>query len=208
MEKKNFAPILLFVFTIASCALHTPPPDNPDNICSVFREKTKWYSMAKRAEKRWGVPIYVMMAIMHKESHFQANAKPPRKRCLFFFPGPRLSSAYGYAQALSTTWDRYILATANWGADRNNFEDSIDFIGWYCHLSYKKCSIQKFDAYNLYMAYHEGHGGFRRKTFKNNPVMNRRAKSVEFRAAIYNRQLARCEKSLPVGGGCFLFPFF
>ena len=64
-----------------------------------FEEKDDWYDDAADARDEWGSPIPVMMAIMHQESRFQADAKPPRKKLLGFIPGSRLSSAYGYSQA-------------------------------------------------------------------------------------------------------------
>jgi hypothetical protein len=39
-------------------------------------------------------------------------------------------------------------------------------MGWYMHKSYKRNGISKSDVYNQYLAYHEGHSGFRRGTYK------------------------------------------
>ena len=45
-----------------------------------------------------------------------------------------------------------------YGADRDDFNDAIDFIGWYNDQSSRRSKISKSDAYNLYLAYHEGQG--------------------------------------------------
>lgn len=183
------------------------PPESPHDLCAIFRERPEWYRHAKTAADRWTVPISVMMAIMHHESGYDAAARPPRTTCLFIFPGPRPSTAYGYPQALDTTWDDYRKSTGNWSADRDDFADAVDFIGWYCHLSYLRCRIRKYDAFDLYLAYHQGHTGYNRQTYRKNRRLLNAARSVEHQAARYGRQLRACEHEFREsgGGGCFLF---
>ena len=155
-----------YLILAAFCGCATPtPPRNVDNICEIFRENDQWYDDAADASKKWGIPIPVMMAILHQESKYVADAKPPRTTCLWIFPGPRPSSAFGYAQAKDETWEEYQESTGNSWADRDDFGDAVDFVGWYCSLSVKKCGISKDNARNLYLAYHEGRGGYNRKTY-------------------------------------------
>ena len=71
---------------------------------------------AKQSYEKWGVPIPVQMAIMHQESHFVADAQPPRTWLLGIIPWFRPSSAYGYAQAIDETWDDYLDKAGSWGA--------------------------------------------------------------------------------------------
>ncbi|MDM8525269.1 transglycosylase SLT domain-containing protein [Desulfococcaceae bacterium HSG8] len=194
--------LLLCLF---GCAV--APPKNPQDICEIFREKQEWYQDAYTAHERWQVPIPVLMAIIYQESRFNAEARPPRTTCLFIFPGPRPSSAYGYPQALDETWDKYKQFTDNHGADRDNFDDAIDFVGWYCHQSHARCGIRRNDAYNLYLAYHEGQEGFRRKTYQNKAWLKQTAKTVQTRAKTYIRQLNSCEEEFRETGGCCLWPF-
>jgi len=144
---------------------------------------------------------------MHQESKFEAKTKPPRTTCLCIFPGPRLSTAYGYSQALDETWDKYKRSAGNRGADRDDFSDAVDFIGWYCNISHTKCSIAKDDAYNLYIAYHEGHGGFSRKTYRKKAWLRRVAGKVGSKARIYEKQLASCQREFQKRGCCCLWPF-
>ena len=132
---------LLLVISIFAAGCATSPPADVNDICAIFREKGGWYEDADDARDRWGTPIPVMMAIMHQESRFKAKAKPPRRKILWFIPGPRPSNSYGYTQALKETWQIYQRDAGNYGADRDDFADSIDFIGWYSHQSYRRSGI-------------------------------------------------------------------
>jgi hypothetical protein len=195
----------LVIFLFQGCAT-TAPPKRLDNVCEIFREHTDWYEDAADSYKRWGIPIPVMMAILHQESRYVSDAKPPRTTCLWIFPGPRPSSAYGYAQAKDETWEEYQENTGNSWADRDDFGDAIDFLGWYCHLSARQCGISKDNARNLYLAYHEGRGGFNRKTYAQKQWLVRVADKVQKRAVMYKSQLAACEGEFRAGG-CCLWPF-
>lgn len=183
--------LLLSMGLLTACA--TVPPKNIDNICSIFQEKEDWYEDSHQAYTRWGVPIPVQMAIMYQESSFIADAEPPRPWLLGFIPWFKSSSAYGYAQAQDDTWEHYINKTGNWGADRDDFTDAVDFIGWYCKLSGTKLGISPWDAKNLYLAYHEGHGGFKRKTYAQKNWLQQTAKKVDQRAKRFQQQLAKCK---------------
>jgi hypothetical protein len=174
-----------------------------ENICHIFDEKNGWYKQAKQSEKKWGTSIPSMMAFMYQESRFQPKAKPPRTTFLWVFPGPRKSSAYGFSQAKDDTWDWYIDKSGNWGADRDKFKDAIDFIGWYNRVSYNQSGIKLNDTYHQYLAYHEGHGGFNRQTFKNKKWLIQVAKKVSARSATYRQQLVGCQKRLDRSGWWF-----
>jgi hypothetical protein len=202
----HFFCVLLGVGLLTGCVGNKILPAQSSNICVLFDAHRDWFKAADRASRRWGIPIPVMMAIMHQESKFKAKAKPPRTTCFFVLPGPRPSSAYGYAQALDTTWAKYRKAADRSGADRDNVADALDFIGWYCHLSHVRCGIPVTDVYGLYLAYHEGHGGYSRQTYANKRWLKQVAQKVQRQAATYSRQLAGCEGKLR-GGGCCLFPF-
>ena len=64
------AAVALFALGCAS-----GPPSNPDNLCAIFKERPKWQRAARKAERRWGIAAPVMMAVMHKESSYDKNAK-------------------------------------------------------------------------------------------------------------------------------------
>ena len=144
-----------------------------------------------------------MMAMMHQESTFQAKAKPPRKKIFGLIPGPRPSNAYGYSQALNSTWKDYKRSAGRYGADRDNFDDAIDFIGWYNDQSSRRSKISKSDAYNLYLAYHEGQGGFNRKTYRSKKWLIKVARKVQGQSKKYQSQLNGCQKSLKKKRGIF-----
>ncbi len=192
---------LLLLLSLAACTALTPK--NGDNICSTFREKDDWYDDAKNAFEKWGVPIPIQMAIMHQESRFVADAQPPRPWLLGFIPLPRDSSAYGYAQAKDETWDSYQSKAGRWGADRDEFADAADFIGWYCDISHSRLGISKLDAKNLYLAYHEGHGGYQRKSYLKKAGLVQIANKVAKRAKLFQSQLGECQNDLENKGWFF-----
>ncbi|MNN39648.1 hypothetical protein D3C81_1536950 [compost metagenome] len=108
------------------------------------------------------------MAIMKQESSFVADALPPRDYLLWVIPWGRVSSAYGYAQAQDPVWGEYKDATDN-GGSRDNFDDAIMFIGWYTTGTRSQLGISQWDAYNQYLAYHEGRGGYSRGSYRSKP---------------------------------------
>jgi hypothetical protein len=191
------AGLLIFGVLVISCS--TAPPEDLGNSCSIFEEKDSWYSAARDSYKKWGVPIHVQLAIIYQESRFVHDAKPPRQKLLWVIPWTRPSSAYGYGQIKDSTWEWYLKSTGRRWADRDDFDDVADFIGWYGDMSHRKLGISKSDAYSQYLAYHEGHGGFKRKTYKNKKWLTRVASKVAARAKRYSGQLQQCEDSLDKG---------
>lgn len=181
-------------FILSGCV--SGPPRNTENICDIFDQKNGWYNDAKKASKRWGIPISLNMAVIHQESRFVARAKPPRTKILWVIPGPRKSSAYGYPQAKDETWKWYKKKAPHRGADRSDFDDAIDFVAWYNSVSAKKLNLRTSDAYNLYLAYHEGMGGFKNQSYNSKPWLKKVAQKVSVRASQYKKQLSSCENRL------------
>jgi len=192
----KYLSLLLLVFLVG-CT--TAPPKNPDDVCDIFDEYYDWYNASKAVEEKYGLPIGVTMAFIHQESRFVADARPPREWFLWIFPGSRKSSAYGYTQALDGTWYDYQKDTGQWGADRDDFEDAVDFIGWYNQRTIKRTGIKKHDAYRLYLAYHDGAGGYLKGTHNKKPWLLKVGRKVESRAKMYNRQLVQCRDTLESG---------
>jgi hypothetical protein len=191
MVDKSKLLIIVLLSCLGGCA--SKPPADAENICKIFSDKRGWYKHAQKSSRRWGTDIPVMMSFMYQESSFKARAKPPRKKILWVLPGPRPASAYGYAQATNETWRAYKRSTGRGGADRNNFKDAVDFMGWYNDQSQRKNKISKSDAYHLYLAYHEGQGGFARRTYKNKQWLKDVATKVSKRSGVYRAQLDKCE---------------
>jgi hypothetical protein len=179
---------------LASCA--TTSPSNVENACRIFREKPDWFDASLTVEQKYGLPIQVQLAIMRQESSFRHNAAPPRDSFLGIPMWWRVSSAYGYAQVKDETWDWYKDRTGNWGADRDDYDDAVDFMGWYADVSQKTLGISKWDAYNQYLAYHEGHGGWQRKTYNSKGWLVSVARKVDANARMYGEQLRSCRHSL------------
>ena len=171
-------------------------PDNVTNICSIFDNRYSWYKAAKASEQRWGTPKHVQMAIIRAESSFIFNARPPRTRLMGVIPWKRPSNAYGFAQALDDTWLWYLKDTGRDYASRDEFEDAIDFVGWYTNKSNKIAGISKWDPYNQYLAYHEGQTGWRKKTFEKKPWLKQKAQQVDRHAQEWWGQLQQCQADL------------
>jgi len=184
---------ILSVF-LTSCA--TLPPTHQDNICDIFYEKSGWFDDAEDTEKKWGVPIPVLMSFIYQESRFKQGAQPVRKWYLGFIPGPRASSAYGYAQAKDPVWNEYRASTGNSWASRSDFEDAVDFIGWYIYGSHQQLKIKTSDAKRQYLAYHEGRGGYSRGSFQSKKWLIGVANKVANRSATYTKQLKTCRSDL------------
>jgi len=168
------------------------PAVTVNNICTLMDEEVSWYRSVKASEKKYGAPAHVQLAIMYQESHFASDAKPPREKLFGVVPWFRPTTAYGFAQAKDATWDWYQLKTGNYSADRDDFDDAADFVGWYINQSKKRAGINKSDAYNQYLAYHEGHGGFKKKSYQRKPWLMEVARKVDDNAKRYKRQLNQC----------------
>lgn len=191
---KKFLIALIFPFLLASCT--TPQPKNISNVCEIFKEREDWWDDANDMNDRWGTPIHVVMAMMYQESSFKADAAPPMEYFLGFIPIGRASSAYGYSQAKTGTWDEYKKESGNSWADRDDFEDAVDFMGWYTNKTYRINKVSKWDAKNQYLNYHEGWGGYKRKTYRKKAWLVKVAKKVDARAKRYAQQLRGCEDYL------------
>lgn len=187
--------LIVLATLLVGCATR-PQPDNVENICKIFTQYPDWYKYANHTQKKWGVPIPVQMAIIYQESSFNARARPPRKKLLWIIPWKRPSSAYGYSQALKNTWKDYQRQSGNYGGKRHAFEDASDFIGWYSNQVWKKLGIPPTNAYALYLAYHEGTGGYARYSYLKKPWLIRVARKVANRSQMYQQQLNICQGSL------------
>jgi hypothetical protein len=178
---------------VASCSGgDKSPPRNLDNACSIVDQRPKYLKAFKRTERKWGVPVHVQMATIYQESRFDGDARTPVQYVLGIIPMGRQSSAYGYAQALDGTWDEYRKETGRRGADRDDIYDASDFIGWYMNKTRDRNGIALSDARNQYLAYHEGHTGYARGSYRSKSWLVRVADQVAARADTYRSQLTRC----------------
>ena len=172
------------------------PPRRPGDLCAIFSQKPSWHASARSSFEDWGVPEAVQLAMIHQESGFRARVRPPRRKFLWIFPGPRRSTAYGYAQVLDSTWLQFRDASGRPRAERHRFDDAAHFIGWYGAEIHRLTGVAKDDAYRLYLAYHEGPGGYARGSHRGKPWLLEVARKVEARAGTYRRQYAGCRERL------------
>ena len=190
IRKTNFY-LLILLFFVAACS---SVPKNTKNSCAIFEDRYLWYKHTKKVEEKWGVPIYIQLAFVKKESDFNWLAKPPRQKIFKIIPFKRPSSSLGYSQAVKGTWEQYKNETNNPLATRVRFKDSVDFIGWYTNKTEKLLKISKTDSFRQYIAYHEGWGNY--KNFKKNTKVILLAKKVEQQTTKYKKQLLDCRKKL------------
>lgn len=184
---------LVLALIVGSCASAPKgPPRAVNNICAIFDERPDWREAVVASAMRWGAPAEVQMAILWQESGFRAEARPPKRYALGFIPVGRASTAYGYPQAIDGTWEWYRRETGNRGADRDDFEDAADFVGWYMAKTAELNGVPMFDAFSQYLNYHEGHTGFRRGDWRGKPGLQRVATRVADQAVRYRGQLRRC----------------
>ncbi len=189
MIKNNL--IILALFLLASCS--TKIPSNQDDVCDILEENSRWGQYLLDAQKKWNAEPSTVMAIIRQESSFDPNAAPERNKLLGFIPWKRPSSAKGYAQAVEGTWEEYKKETNNRRAKRSNFPDSVDFIGWYLSKA-PSSRIKAYEVDKLYIAYHEGYGGYKRRTYRDpdKAWLVEVAKKVKYNAVRYERQLKSC----------------
>lgn len=185
--------IVGLLLALTACA---KPPGETRNACAIFEQRdglfNNWRRAAVKTEREYGVPVPILMATIYTESGFRKNARPPRTKLLGFIPWTRQSSAYGYSQALDGTWERYQRETGRGGARRADFSDAMDFIGWYHKQSSIKNGIALNDPYQLYLAYHSGHTGYEKGSWRNNREALQGAKRFTEITYTYARQLQSC----------------
>ena len=178
---------------VSSCA---SPPRHINNVCAVFSQNDGWFDnwqrASDRASARHGIPVPILMATVRKESGFKPRARPPRTKLLGFIPWKHQSTAYGYSQALDGTWSEYVREIGNRGARRTSFADAVDFVGWYHAKSASTLGIARNDAYNLYLAYYLGRGGYARGAHQNNPTLQKYARDTAEMARRYEGQMRNC----------------
>ena len=189
--------MMLGLTLLAGCSVS--PPKNGENICAIFREKPDWHDAAVATQEKWGVPVHVPMAMMYQESSFKHDAQPPMEYWFGFIPVGRPSTAYGYSQAKTMTWSDYVRETGNSWSSRDDFDDAMDFMGWFIYKTHKINGISKWDANRQYLNYHEGWGGYKRRSYKKKAWLVKVARKVDSRSRRYASQYKSCKEELNRG---------
>ncbi|WP_404343951.1 lysozyme-like domain containing protein [Vreelandella venusta] len=179
---------------LSGCATFAPsPPEDQTNICEIFREQPSWYDYAQESEEKWGTPIATQMAFIQRESSFRSHVRPDRKYYLGFIPGPRPSSAKGYAQAQDPVWGEYEDQAGSLFARRTHMKHATDFIGWYNARTRAQTGVSLNNPEHLYYAYHEGAGGYQRGTYLSKPQVLNAGRQVASLSNRYQAQLNSCQ---------------
>lgn len=203
---RTLASLALAAALAAGCA-STPKPEAHQiaDACALLKDNKSWHKAMRRSAKDWGAPMGFQLAVIRQESSFDSKARPERgdRRWLGLLPGKRPSTAYGYAQALDTTWAEYQQKTGNGGASRRNFNDAVDFIGWYFSTTGERAGVGQYDYRAHYLAYHEGAGGYMRGTWRDKAWLIQTADRVAGHAARYERQISECKALQPKFLGIF-----
>lgn len=152
-----------------------------DDACDILRDRIGWYTAASDVAEKWQVPVPTILAVMYQESRFIATA------------AAKTTTAYGFAQALDGTWERYRTETGAADAERTSFVASADFIGWYMAMTKENIGVPFDDVAGQYLAYHEGHAGYRSMRWKENAALIAASHDVARRAAGYQEQMRACE---------------
>lgn len=180
------------ILLLAGCGGEAPPSTTVD-ACRMATERPEWFRAMARTEKQWGVPVSVQLATIARELSFVHDAQPMKTKGVWIFKRkvPR-SSALGYAQALDGTWDEYVEKTGRRRADRTDFADASDFIGWYMNTNARTNGVPLTDVYSQYLAYHEGRAGYARGSYRQKGWLPDVARDVEAWAVRYEQQLQGC----------------
>ena len=162
----------------------TPPPSQFANACKILDEREAWQEPVFEAAHKWGVSPGTILSFMRQESSFRHDARPLDGQ------GRPRSSALGYSQALDGTWRDY--EQVNGRGDRTDFADAADFIGWYLNVINRVVGVSRDNVRDLYLAYHDGPGGFQRGTWRSKGWLIDVAGRVESIALTYDEQLTGC----------------
>lgn len=192
--KKLLTTVMLGVLIACNSDPDGPAPKNQDNACSILDQRPGWINGLRASEQKWGVPVSVQMAIIWKESSFRQYARPRKEAKGSSSSGELRSSAYGFSQALDGTWEWYQKDTGQHSRRRDNFNDASDFIGWYSQQSLARSNVAQNDPYNLYLTYHQGHGGYNRGSHLSQSWLLQVARQVRNRESAYRAQLPYCNK--------------
>lgn len=197
---RNLAILLAAALGMSGCA-SAPQPSNAEiaDACLLLKQNRQWHDVMRETARKWGAPMGFQLAVIKQESSFDSQALAPRGERQWFglVEGKRVSSAAGYSQALDGTWEAYKRETGKGMANRNDFRDSSDFIGWYYNTTGKRTGLGQYDYQAHYLAYHEGATGYLKGTWKGKTWLIQTASRVAQQAARYEGQISGCDALKP-----------
>lgn len=185
----------ILLLALASCGGgNYSAPRELDNACAILAQRPAYKKAMRATERKWGVPVHVQMATIYQESKFVGNARTPHRFALGIIPLGRQSTAYGYSQALNSTWEEYQRDQRKGRARRDRITDATDFMGWYMNESAERLGISKQDTEAQYLAYHEGRNGYASQSYLGKPWLVEVAAKLQVRSEVYRQQLATCRR--------------
>ncbi|WP_342078309.1 transglycosylase SLT domain-containing protein [Yoonia sp. SS1-5] len=193
----SFFRAMIVVLALGSCSGgggYGSAPRNLDDACSIVSQRPEYLRAFKTVERKYGVPVPSLMAIIYQESKFISDNRTPHQYALGVIPVGRQSSAFGYSQALDGTWKEYQAEVGGRRARRDDIRAATDFMGWYMQQTVEETGVPINDTRNQYLAYHDGRTGFLRGTWRSKSWLIRIAGEVETRAVLYDTQLRSCGK--------------
>ena len=145
----------LLALLVAACAPSVP--DRQQDLCAIFQQHPDWYDYAKDAEDEWGVPAPHPHGLRPPRIELpQRCAAAPQVRPLDHPVGPRVFRQ-GIRAGAGPCLERTTRPSAarSSAAARTWKTPSTSSAGTTTRTS-RQLGIAKTDAYNLYLAYHEG----------------------------------------------------
>jgi hypothetical protein len=179
----RFLPAILCLLLLTACAppreVEGPPPANAT--CALLASHKGWSEALALAQQRWEIPPAPVMAVVRQESNFEVpkHTKQPL-------------APFGYAQADARTWSAYRTAVKHPRADRANFADAVDFIGWYFAATQARTGARYSDVVTHYLSYSRGQN----RPGKASPAARKNAAKVAAYAKTYAKDLAACPPKL------------
>ncbi len=186
--------LMLILGSCGGSSSHNSAPRELDDACSIVSERPEYLRAFRAVERKYGVPVPSLMAIIYQESKFISDNRPPHRYALGVIPVGRQSSAVGYSQALDATWREYQDEVGGSRARRQDVNAATDFMGWYMVQTVEETGVAIDDTRNQYLAYHDGRSGYLRGTWRSKSWLIRIAGEVEARAVMYDQQLRACRK--------------
>jgi len=127
----SFLRAMIVVLVLGSCGGpgDFSAPRQLDDACSIVSERPEYLRAFRAVERKYGVPVPSLMAIIYQESKFIGNNRTPHQYALGVIPVGRQSSAFGYSQALDGTWKEYQQSAGGSRARRDDINHATDFMG-------------------------------------------------------------------------------
>ena len=138
-------------------------------------------------------PPYVLMSLFIKNL-VSGRCKTRKRKIIWFCTLVKTIFSCWLFSSTKGDLSDYKDETGNTRANRKNLM-TADFIGWYASKGYYQ-GFDQTDARSLYLAYHEGYGGFKKKSYRQKQWLINVADRVQARSTKYQKQYWGCAEEL------------